>query len=281
MNEILKFQLILNELNEVVCRAGRTIMKYYGMKEVKSKIKYDGTPVTEADIESERIIISSLKSFTPQIPIISEEQTDERLRTRTLYDGNDNETRTFWLVDPLDGTEIFMRKEDRFTINIGLVQNSKPALGMIYFPASDILYSGISGHQAQVQSKASRRVKFRPVQIKSRSCGIGDQMIALLNSGISDVSKLDILLRKVKIFDKVIGNNSHKLCGVAAGEIEVSTIMRSFEWDTAAGHAILKGAGGNIIDISGKELHYGKPAFKNPALIAHGRISECQTISHY
>jgi len=138
-------------------------MRYYEMDRVKSKIKYDGTPVTEADIKSERMIISSLKSFSPHIPIISEEQANVQSSTRGLYNGNGTETRTFWLVDPLDGTEAFMRKEDRFTINIGLIQNSKPVLGVIYFPVRDILYSGISGIRAELQPNASRKVKCKPL----------------------------------------------------------------------------------------------------------------------
>src|SRR5919106_452805 len=246
MTEILKFQSILNGLHTVVCRAESTIMKYYKMEEVKSRIKYDGTSVTEADIKSERMIISALKSFNPQIPIISEEQTNVQLRRGGLYDGDDSETRTFWLVDPLDGTEAFMPKEDRFTINIGLIQNSKPVLGVIYFPARDMLYSGISGLQAQLQPNASRNDKFKTVQVKTRSCSDRDQLIALLDSDISDISKPDILLRKMKISKRLMGKNTHKLCGVATGEIDASTITKSFEWDTAAGRAILKGVGGNV-----------------------------------
>ena len=94
-------------------------------------------------------------------------------------------------------------------------------------------------------------------------------MVALADSRISDPSKLDVLLRKVKISNRLVNNNSHKLCGVAIGEIDVSTIMRAFEWDTGAGHAILKGAGGNIIDSNGSELRYGKPEFKNPTIKKH------------
>jgi 3'(2'), 5'-bisphosphate nucleotidase len=273
MNKSLQFQSILTELNTVVYRAGSTIMNYYEMEGVKYKIKYDGTPVTEADIESERIIISSLKSFTPQIPIISEERTNVRLRTRGLNDIDDNDAGTFWLVDPLDGTEAFMRKENRFTINIGLVQNFRPVLGVVYFPARDILYSGISGLQAQLLPNARLNVKFKPIQLKTHSCSNRDELVALIDPEISDTSKIDIILRKTKISKKLTDKNTLKLCGVAVGEIDVSTITRSFEWDTAAGHAILKGAGGNVVDINGRELHYGKPGFLNPTLIAYGRVS--------
>jgi 3'(2'), 5'-bisphosphate nucleotidase len=247
-------------------------MKYYEMDWVSSRIKHDGTPVTEADIESEKMIISFLKSFRPDIPIISEEQANAQPRMQVFDDGISADTRTFWLVDPLDGTETFMRKEDRFTINIGLVQNSRPVLGVVYFPARDLLYSGISGLRAQMQSNASRRIKSRPVQIMTSSLSKGNRIIALIDSRTSDVSNLDNMLRKVKITKRLVDNNINKLCAVATGEIDVSTIMKSFEWDTSAGHAILKGAGGNIIDSNGRELRYGKPEFKNPNLIAHGGV---------
>jgi 3'-phosphoadenosine 5'-phosphosulfate (PAPS) 3'-phosphatase len=95
----------------------------------------------------------------------------------------------------------------------------------------------------------------------------------LFDPEISNTSKFDIVPRKIKLSKKLTDNNIHKLCGVAEGEIDVSTITRSFEWDTAADHAILKGAGGNVVDINGRELHYGKPGFLNPTLITYGRIS--------
>jgi len=254
MNSILNLQSILTKLCLVACEAGRIIIKYYEMDWVSSRIKYDGTPVTEADIESEKMITSLLKSFSPDIPIISEEQANAQPRIQAFDDGISTDTRTFWLVDPLDGTETFMRKRDRFTINIGLVQNARPVLGVVYFPARDLLYSGISGLQAQMQSNASRRIsQGRPVQIMTSSLSKGDRIIALIDSRTSEVSNLDIMLRKVKITKRLVDSNIHKLCGVATGEIDVSTIIKSFEWDTAAGHAILKGAGGNIIDSSGRE----------------------------
>lgn len=274
MNSILHLQSILTKLCLVACEAGRIIMKYYEIDWVGSRIKHDGTPVTEADMESEKVIISFLKSFSPDIPIISEEQMNAQPRIQA-FDGISTGTRTFWLVDPLDGTETFMRKRDRFTINIGLVQNSRPVLGVVYFPARDLLYSGISGLRAQMQSNASRRInQGGPVQIMTSSLSKGNRIIALIDSRSSDVSNLDNMLRKVKITKRLVDSNIHKLCGVATGEIDVSTIIKSFEWDTAAGHAILKGAGGNIIDSSGRELRYGKPEFKNPNLIAHGGVFE-------
>ena len=138
MNEILVFQSMLTRLSTVACRAGRTIMKYFEKDRIKSEIKYDGTLVTEADLASEKLIISSLGSLYPHIPTISEEQAN--VHSTGLFDRNDNEPITFWLVDPLDGTKSFMRKEDRFTVNIGLIQNSTALLGVVYFPLRDILY---------------------------------------------------------------------------------------------------------------------------------------------
>ena len=274
MNSIPDLQEILAKLCPAACEAGRIIMKYYEMDWINSRIKHDGTPVTDADIESEKMIISFLKKISPDIPIISEEQSNVQSRMQEFEDGIGSDTRTFWLVDPLDGTETFMRKKDRFTINIGLVQDTQPVLGVVYFPARDLLYSGISGLSAQIQPNVSRRLKGRPRQIMTSSISKGDITVALIDSRSSGVSNLDSMLRKLKASKRVEDSNIHKLCGVATGEIDVSTIMKSFEWDTAAGHAILKGAGGNLIESNGRELHYGKPEFKNPNLIAHGRVFE-------
>jgi 3'(2'), 5'-bisphosphate nucleotidase len=275
MNSILHLQSILAKLCPVVCEAGRIIMKYYEMDWVGRRIKHDGTPVTDADIASEKMIVSFLKSFSPDIPIISEEQTNSQSRIQAFDDRISNGTRTFWLVDPLDGTETFIQKQDRFTINIGLVQDAKPVLGVVYFPARDLLYSGISGLRAHMQSNASRRInQGKPVQIMTSSFSKGNRIIALIDSRTSDASNLANMLGKVKITNRLVDSNIHKICGVATGEIDVSTIIKSFEWDTAAGHAILEGPGGKIIDSRGRELRYGKPEFKNPTLIAYGGVFE-------
>ena len=272
MNEILVFQSMLTRLSTVACRAGITIMKYFEKDRIKSEINYDGTPVTEADLASEKVIISSLESLYPHIPTISEEQANVYSTIEGLFDRNDIEPRTFWLVDPLDGTKSFMRKEDRFTVNIGLIQNSTALLGVVYFPLRDILYSGISGARAELQLDASRIDKCEPIQLCGRSSRKEKELVALIDARIPVNSKLDILLRKMKISKRILDDNSHNLCGVATGEIDVSTITRSFEWDTAAGHAILKGAGGNIVESNGRELRYNKPKFRNPFIMAHGRI---------
>jgi 3'(2'), 5'-bisphosphate nucleotidase len=271
MNQILHLQSILTKLCSVACRAGERIMEYYGKSEIKSELKHDGTVVTEADKESERIIISFLKSLTPDIPIISEEQVSGDPRLDELP--NDSETKTFfWLIDPLDGTEGFIRKKVRFSVNIGLVRNNKPMLGVIYFPVSDILYTGITGFRSYMLQNASRDVRCEHVQIRTRTCEKGEGLVALFDPRIPYSSELKMMLHKVKISRIVVDTDCHRLCRVSMGEIDIATISRSFEWDTIAGHAILKGAGGSLVNFEGTELQYGKPGFNNPCLMAHGRI---------
>lgn len=260
----------------MACTAGATIMEYYDKAEIKSELKHDGTLVTEADKESERTIISSLKLLSPDIPIISEEQVSGDPRLDKLY--NDSDAETFWLVDPLDGTEGFIRKKVQFSVNIGLVRNSKPVLGVIYFPVSDILYSGITGFRSYMLQDASRRIRCEPVQIRTRTCRKGEGLVALFDPRIPYSSELKMFLRKVKISRRMVDSDSHKLRSVSTGEIDIATILRSFEWDTIAGHAVLKGAGGNVINLDGTELQYGKPAFKNPCIMAHGRILDYEDL---
>ena len=270
INQIPRLQSITTKLCTVALRAGARIMEYYGKSEIKYELKHDGTLVTEADIESERIIISFLKSLSPDIPIISEEQVSGDARLHELH--NDSKTETFWLVDPLDGTEGFIQKKVRFSVNIGLVQNNKPMLGVIYFPVSDILYSGITGFRSYMLQNASTDIRCEHVQIQTRARGKGEGLVALLDSRIPYSSELKMMLHKVKISRRVVDSDSDRLCRVSRGEIDIATISRSFEWDTIAGHAVLKGAGGNLINFDGTELQYGKPGFNNPCLMAHGRI---------
>jgi 3'(2'), 5'-bisphosphate nucleotidase len=262
------FQSMLNKICTVAFEAGQTVMRYYKSVSIKSGIKPDGTIVTEADFASEKVIISLLKSSSSDIPIVSEESSIQ------AQIDNDISTGTFWLVDPLDGTEVFMRKRDQFAVNIGLVKDHKPVLGVVYFPVRDIMYSGVSGIHSKLQMNVTRTGNYESTQIKTRSYRKGGEIVALLDSRPSHSLELDILLRKVKISKTIVDYDSPKLFGVATGEIDLSTISRSFEWDTSAAHAILKGAGGNIIDASGRELQYGKPGFKNPILVAHGGITE-------
>lgn len=270
MNQIPQLQSILMKLCSVALRAGARIMEYYNKPEIKNELKHDGTLVTEADLESERIIISFLKLLSPNIPIISEEQVSGDPILHQLH--NDSKTETFWLVDPLDGTEGFIRKKVRFSVNIGLVQNNKPMLGVIYFPVNDILYSGITGFRSYMLQNASRDVRCEHVQIRTRTREKGEGLVALLDPRIPYSLELKTMLHKVKVSTRVVDSDSHRLCRVSTGEIDIATIPRSFEWDTIAGHAVLKGAGGSLINFDGTELQYGKPGFNNPCLMAHGRI---------
>jgi 3'(2'), 5'-bisphosphate nucleotidase len=212
-----------------------------------------------------------LKLLTPDIPVISEEQVSEDPRLDELH--NDSKTETFfWLIDPLDGTEELIQKKVRFSVNIGLVRNNKPMLGVVYFPVSDILYTGITGFRSYMLQNASRDVRCEHVQIRTRTCRKGEGLVALFDPRILCSLELKILLHKVKISRRVVDTDSHRLCRVSTGEIDIATIPGSFEWDTIAGHAVLKGAGGSLINFDGTKLQYGKPGFNNPCLMAHGRI---------
>ena len=216
------------------------------------KIKSDNTPVSNGDIEVNKIITNKLKQLTPHIPIVSEETSDNKL-IENLKD--------FWLVDPIDGTYDYINDLEEFTINAGLIIDKTPVAGLIFAPAKNrLFYSCSSGQSFEI---------------------VDDKLVRLTGEkrsdfeGIKAVSYSNELKPVISEFHKKFGvkkfvkmKSSLKFCVVAAGEYDLYvTEPRASEWDIAAGHAILKNAGGTITDFEGNEITYGKKNFKNPSII--------------
>lgn len=241
---------------DIVKRAGDIIMQYYNNFALTSMSKSDNSPVTEADIAADQFIIASLREIHPDIQIFSEE-------TSFTYDGEKN----FWLIDPLDATKSFIKKDGEFTINIALIRNFIPVLGIVYSPLSKLLYYSDKNQKAykQLNGEAAISIKVRAVP----STG----MTVLTSIYSNDQSKLDLYLKN-KLIEKIIPISSAiKICMIAEGAADLyPRFGKTMEWDTAAGHAILKAAGGNISDLDGRELIYGKfkEKFYNPEFIAYG-----------
>ncbi len=241
---------------DIVRRAGDIIMQYYNDLEIISIQKLDNSPVTEADIAADQFIISSLKEIHPDIQVFSEE-------TAFDYKGE----KDFWLIDPLDATKSFIKKDGEFTINVALVKNFVPVLGIIYAPLSKVLYYSDKNKKAykQLDGEGVKRIKVREVP----STG----MTVLTSVYSNDQSKLELYLED-KLIEKIIPISSAiKICMIAEGSADLyPRFGKTMEWDTAAGHAILKAAGGNILDLEGRELIYGKykEKFYNPEFIAYG-----------
>lgn len=239
---------------EIVRQAGALIMGYFS-REFATRQKNDKSPVTDADIEANRLIVNALSELSPHIPIIAEE--DE------MPGAEDHEL--FWLVDPLDGTRSFVRGEPEFTVNIGLIYQRQPVLGVIYGPPQDELYYGSVGQGAfhSLDNAAAQRISVRAPSADG---------FDVVRSRSHPSKATAAYLETLKIKNMVSASSSIKFCRVAEGKADLyPRFGRTMEWDTAAGHAILLAAGGRVETTEGKPLTYGKPGFENPPFIAFGK----------
>ena len=240
-----------DDLKECFLNAGERAIYLRG-KGLKTEIKNDNTPVTNGDLEVNEILTDKIKELTPNIPIVSEESSLNK---------NNSELSKFWLIDPIDGTYDYINNRDEFTLNAALIINKKPELGIIYAPAKKrLFYTFAPGYCYEYSNK-------KEIKLNCEKKTKANEVIA--------VSYSDNLKPQISEIHKQIGVTSHKkmkssfkFCVIATGEYDLYVAEpRALEWDIAAGHAILKNAGGIITDFDGNEILYGKKDFKNPSLI--------------
>ncbi|MBT5109317.1 MAG: 3'(2'),5'-bisphosphate nucleotidase CysQ [Rhodospirillaceae bacterium] len=239
--------------------AGAEIMKIYAT-DFDVNWKSDSSPVTAADEGAEAIILPKLRELTPDYTIVAEEAVSK--------DGIPNiDTVPFWLVDPLDGTREFLNRNDEFTVNIALVIDKEPKLGVIYVPALDTTYTGVVGVGAtrQVGKAAPESISVRVPPEE------GVTVLASRRHG--DPETLSAFLKDRPIAEIRNAGSSLKLCLVAAGEGDIyPRFGNTMEWDIAAGHAILSAAGGRVTTEDGAPMLYGKKTMLNPHFIAWGGL---------
>ena len=219
---------------------------------LKKEIKEDNTPVTNGDIEVNNLITAEIEKLTPEIPVISEE-TNTNKSNKFL--------KNFWLIDPIDGTYDYINNKDEFTLNAGLILNNRPELGIIYAPAKKRLF--YSYH-------ASKSFELSGIEERILDCKKTTKKGQIKAVSYSNKLKPEIenLYKKFKVTEHVKMKSSLKFCVIASGEYDLYIAEpRACEWDIAAGHAILKHAGGLITDFESKEILYGKKDFRNPSLI--------------
>ena len=219
---------------------------------LKKEIKSDKTPVTNADIEVNNILTEKIKNITPEIPIISEESTSNKSNT---------EMTNFWLIDPIDGTYDYVNNKDEFTLNAALIINKKPELGIIYAPAKKrLFYSYGFGSSYELADK--KKIKLTC----EKKTGKNQVKAVSYSQNLKPV--IAELHKKFRVTEYLKMKSSLKFCVIASSEFDLYVAEpRASEWDIAAGHAILKNAGGIVTDFNGKEVIYGKKDFKNPSLI--------------
>jgi 3'(2'), 5'-bisphosphate nucleotidase len=241
-------------LVDLAIKAGRAILDVY-RTDFSVNRKEDLSPLTLADMQSHRIILDGLNSRYPHIPVVSEEGRP------VPYDVRRNWTR-FWLVDPLDGTREFVKRNGEFTVNIALVEGTLPVLGLIYIPVAERLFFGdcregcweISGGQRRALRVSEPSAEHRLRVVKSRS---------------HPSRGLDTLLELLPDYEVVKRGSALKFCALAAGEADFyPRTGPTSEWDTAAGQAIVTAAGGVVVDFEGSPFPYNKPNIENGPFLA-------------
>ena len=221
-------------------------------KGLTKKIKSDNTPVSNGDLEVDKIISTKLKELTPSIPIISEETSDNK----SIEDLKD-----FWLVDPIDGTYDYINNLEEFTINAGLILDRKPVAGLICAPAKKRMFYSYG------EGNAYEYINGNEIKIDG-SRNFNKDIIKFVSYSNKIKPEIQIIFDKLNVKEHTKMKSSLKFCVVATGEFDGYVAEpRACEWDIAAGHAILKHSGGLVTDFDNNEILYGKKDFKNPSLI--------------
>lgn len=247
---------LARKLIPVVRAAGDVEMKYY-REGAEVLDKSDGSPVTLADQEAEKLIFARLAEIAPGIPVVGEE---------AVAGGSipDISSGTFFLVDPLDGTKEFITGGGDFTVNIGLMVDFQPVMGIVFAPVSGELYYGADNEAfMSVKDGPEKRITVREAP------AAGLTVVASKRHG--DPEKLDEFLRGKKVDALFNRSSSLKFCAIAAGQADIyPRLGPTCEWDTAAGDAILRAAGGKVTTLDGNPLPYGKAdrKFLNPEFVA-------------
>lgn len=249
-----KNERFLNDLCRIAQKAGAAILEVV-RQDIEITRKDDASPVTQADMAAHHIIWEGLSELTPHLPIISEEHDEQILP--------EGATR-FWLVDPLDGTKSFIRGTGEYTVNIGLIEDGIPTVGVIYIPVEKMCYWGALGMGAW-----RCRDGAVPERISTRE--VPDDGLAAVVSHSHLDQKTAAFLEQFTITSRVSAASSLKFCRVAEGLADIyPRFGPTMEWDIAAGHAIVSAAGGRVEQPDGGAIPYGKAGFKNGAFVVWG-----------
>ena len=242
---------IIEELVDTFLKAGELSISLRD-KGLKKEIKSDNTPVSNGDLEVNKFITKKISEITPEIPIISEETSDNK---------NNSTLKDFWLVDPIDGTYDYINDLEEFTINAGLIINNKPVAGLINAPAKRRMFYAYGEGNAYELSNG-KIVNLNDKTIKN------NQSLKFISYSNKIKPEIQKIYKNLGVTENVKMKSSLKFCVVATGEYDGYVAEpRAYEWDIAAGHAILLSAGGSITDFEGNEILYGKKDLKNPSII--------------
>lgn len=248
----------IEQINSIAINAGQKIMEVYNDPECFKDVDYkkDNSPLTLADKESNEIIVTNLNLYFPNIPIISEEGRDVPFTTRKNYE-------EFWLVDPLDGTKEFLKRNGEFTVNIALIRKGYPVIGVIYVPVSGKLYFMDGSNSYVVLNGEKKRLQVRNAEKKR---------IAVRSRSHASEEE-DKLYQAFLVSEYTSKGSSLKFCEIAEGNADLYYRHGpTMEWDTAAGQAIVEGAGGNVYigNYTTNRFLYNKENLLNPSFLCLG-----------
>jgi 3'(2'), 5'-bisphosphate nucleotidase len=223
--------------------------------------KSDASPVTEADEAAERVIMPRLKALLPDVPVISEEAQGGPDAITSVGD-------IFWLVDPLDGTKEFVARSGDFTVNIALIENGRPTLGVVAIPAMGSIYTGAG------PATARGGVMGGPLRPISARTAPDEGLVVLASRSHDSNADVEAFLKDINVAERRGVGSSLKFCRIAEGVADLyPRFGPTSEWDIAAGQAVLEAAGGTVTKFDGSPMRYGKPNFLNPGFVARGRTA--------
>jgi 3'(2'), 5'-bisphosphate nucleotidase len=244
----------LPELKKIAVKAGQAILEIY-RQDFEVITKDDSSPLTQADLASHCIIRDELAQLTPEIPLLSEESAEIPFETRARW----NE---YWLIDPLDGTKEFVNRNGEFTVNIALIRNNEPVLGVVHVPVTGVTYTGVTGAGAH---RSETNGTSNPIEVR---IPCADPMVVVGSRSHANPALVGHL-EKMGAFELVSMGSSLKFCLVAEGRADFyPRLGPTSEWDTAAAHAVVLAAGGKIVTLDGEPLRYNlKESFLNPEFL--------------
>jgi 3'(2'), 5'-bisphosphate nucleotidase len=251
---------VANRLPDIAKAAGDAILDVYNSPQAMQgrgvQHKADASPLTEADLSAHRVIVQQLAALGSQIPIVSEE--DEASHARRVPVG------AFWIIDPLDGTKEFIARNGQFTVNIALVRDGAPVLGVVYAPVLDEMFWNVPEQGAWVRrAGATHRVHVATKTARA------DQPVRVLASRSHMTPETEAFIRSLGAHEVVQAGSSLKFCRIAEGAADCyPRLGPTCEWDTAAAQAVLEAAGGHVQSLDGVRLGYGKSDVLNPSFVA-------------
>jgi 3'(2'), 5'-bisphosphate nucleotidase len=263
MSNALPDRRVLRDACTALARdAAREIMRIYA-GDLGERFKADQSPVTDADHAAEAVIVAGLRRLTPGLAVVAEEEMAAGHVPKL-------EGRPFWLVDPLDGTKEFIKRNGEFTVNIALIEAGKPTLGIVLAPVPDTLWRGDAELGADKSEKAGA---FTPIAVRTPPAA---GLTAFASRSTAIYSDLDIWFRGsgITVAERKQAGSSLKFCLIAEGQGDIyPRFGPTNEWDTAAGQGVLEAAGGEVVTTDGRPLRYGKPGFGNPHFIARSKAA--------